>query len=505
LNGNDDDFDLGGDVGFYDGEESLVDQQSMENIGANVGQYAITNLDEMMLSEKNVFNELYRSNENNGDNNNININNADKIHHGDYTSFMQAVNSELLGASVLEENNIWEPLDPHTEDNSSKKPFKLSMLFIICIIVPFQLYLLLLILEHNFRQSTAPKSDPYAVFDNKIKKLNMSSLLSIRNLQKYFFEQGKLTHLFPAFTYEMTQYSKLNFNSTYHPEFNDVLVLEKRRRKEKNIKRSNNSDKFVDLEQEEDEDIPMQYQNGYINDPEDIINTRSNRNLDDLHLLDVIPAEQVVANKELHLQQPDNYEDFGGNGDAVGFDNDGDYDFESLDQIHAEERQLLNNSSDDILSQSDSLSSAFQSYEDLCKKHLEEYMRSTDRYMQDIKIVQRVNEWQNRITPFLEEQAQREKFNIQKYSETILEEISVLSEDDKPQLEFKRIAQSKPKYEICRLFLATLQLANMGNIHIQENPSNGDLSAFSVKLVSKEIQYEDFNDLISIVKENTIK
>jgi hypothetical protein len=418
---------------------------------------------------------------------------------------MQAANSELLGASALEENNIWEPLDPHTEDNSAKKPFKLSMLFIICIIVPFQLYLLLLILEHNFRQSTAPKSDPYAVFDNKIKKLNMSSLLSIRNLQKYFFEQGKLTHLFPAFTYEMTQYSKLNFNSTYHPEFNDVLVLEKRRRKEKNIKRSNNSDKFVDLEQEEDEDIPMQYQNGYINDPEDIINTRSNRNLDDLHLLDVIPAEQVVANKELHLQQPDNYEDFGGNGDAVGFDNDGDYDFESLDQIHAEERQLLNNSSDDILSQSDSLSSAFQSYEDLCKKHLEEYMRSTDRYMQDIKIVQRVNEWQNRITPFLEEQAQREKFNIQKYSETILEEISVLSEDDKPQLEFKRIAQSKPKYEICRLFLATLQLANMGNIHIQENPSNGDLSAFSVKLVSKEIQYEDFNDLISIVKENTIK
>jgi hypothetical protein len=55
----------------------------------------------------------------------------------------------------------------------------------------------------------------------------MGSIVSIRNLQRHLFPQRKLTHLFPTFTYETTQYSKVNFNSVYHPEFHHMLVFKK--------------------------------------------------------------------------------------------------------------------------------------------------------------------------------------------------------------------------------------------------------------------------------------
>lgn len=109
-----------------------------------------------------------------------------------------------------------------------------------------------------------------------------------------------------------------------------------------------------------------------------------------------------------------------------------------------------NNSKD---SMNNALNDVVKSYEDLCREHMEIIMQNS-KFALDAQMTKRVQEWQTAMAPILEEQDKREHYDIEVYGNRIL-----TSFDSNGEVQsFENIASGKPVYEICRLFLATLQL-----------------------------------------------
>jgi hypothetical protein len=190
---------------------------------------------------------------------------------------------------------------------------------------------------------------------------------------------------------------------------------------------------------------------------------------------------------------------FGGYG---GFD---DYDDNDNNRYRSNRTSMSDRSFDTIAAET--FGTVMQSYEDLCRKHLDTYVRSTEQYMQDARLVYRVQDWQQKLSPFLDQQSRRKQFDIQDYSESVLSHFPDNDDDDDEEedeiiqdeettdheeqeiLDFKQISNSRAPFEVCRLFIATLQLANSGNVEIQSESSNPE--SFTVKLLSKDFKHED--------------
>ena len=88
-------------------------------------------------------------------------------------------------------------------------------------------------------------------------------------------------------------------------------------------------------------------------------------------------------------------------------------------------------------------------------------------YVDENALSRRVAEWQAFLKPILAEQEAHPDFNIDKVGQEMLK---MLKEDET----FAEMAKNKAPYEVSRLFLATLQLANNGNLDL--SVKNGQLS-----------------------------
>ena len=111
-----------------------------------------------------------------------------------------------------------------------------------------------------------------------------------------------------------------------------------------------------------------------------------------------------------------------------------------------------------------SLAAIELSYEDLCKQHVEAYLQSAAQYLTSSVLSRRVLEWQERLMPILEEEERHQVFDIQHYGRTILhtiDETEKKAEEDQKQLKFEDAVKGQPKYEVCRMFLAALQLVSI--------------------------------------------
>lgn len=82
----------------------------------------------------------------------------------------------------------------------------------------------------------------------------------------------------------------------------------------------------------------------------------------------------------------------------------------------------------------------------------------------DTKLAKRVEDWTTRIHPLLEKEERRKEFDIREYGENILENFR--QHDDQDTLKMSKLLRSDEKYDVCRLFLATLQLSNQSCIEI---------------------------------------
>lgn len=114
----------------------------------------------------------------------------------------------------------------------------------------------------------------------------------------------------------------------------------------------------------------------------------------------------------------------------------------------------------------------YVSYEDLCRQHMEAFMHGVEKFTRETKLGKRVAEWETKIVPVLEEQDRREEFDIHKNSEELVVE---LNSKEKKEASVAELSKQRKPYEVSRMFVSLLQMANDGTISIQNKGNSGDV------------------------------
>jgi hypothetical protein len=158
-----------------------------------------------------------------------------------------------------------------------------------------------------------------------------------------------------------------------------------------------------------------------------------------------------------------------------------------------------------------------KSYAQLCRAHVAAYMRGSHQYAQETNLTRRVSAWEDKLLPVLDEQFYRPQFDIHECGAQLLDTLALeiaenvskaakepddsskkspsalaLGEGDEeegdeeegyeeqeegnerenanhtmaPQFVHLAKKQQSARYEVCRLFLSMLQLANDGNVEL---------------------------------------
>lgn len=114
----------------------------------------------------------------------------------------------------------------------------------------------------------------------------------------------------------------------------------------------------------------------------------------------------------------------------------------------------------------------YVSYEDLCRQHMEAFMNGVEKFTRETKLGKRVAEWETKIVPVLDEQDRREEFDIHKNSEELVEELNA---KEKKEASVAELSKQRKPYEVSRMFVSLLQMANDGTISIQSKGKMGDV------------------------------
>jgi condensin-2 complex subunit H2 len=104
-----------------------------------------------------------------------------------------------------------------------------------------------------------------------------------------------------------------------------------------------------------------------------------------------------------------------------------------------------------------------------------------------------VDRWQERLAPLLEEEEKRPVFDIHEYGETVIkslmEGISRTKNNDPSNktISFAEVTAHASRYEVCRLFLASLSLGGSGNVNIFQ-PNNDKSAPLQLELLCRDIE-----------------
>ncbi|XP_012940364.1 condensin-2 complex subunit H2 [Aplysia californica] len=131
------------------------------------------------------------------------------------------------------------------------------------------------------------------------------------------------------------------------------------------------------------------------------------------------------------------------------------------------------------------------SYEELVRRHVEQFLASASEYAQLTDLSKKVSEWEEKIKPRLEEEEKHEAFDIHKYGTQVIEQL-VRGETRA----FKELVQGKPQFEVCRCALATLQLANVYNVELSVVPDKNGciIDQLYVTLLSTKRHFEELEE-----------
>jgi condensin-2 complex subunit H2 len=131
-----------------------------------------------------------------------------------------------------------------------------------------------------------------------------------------------------------------------------------------------------------------------------------------------------------------------------------------------------------------------QSYETLVKRHVQLQLVVAQKYAQETDLSRRVRDWEETITPLLSKEEEHDPFDIHKCGEKILWQLEQLEmKDSDANVPLCRLTRDKMPYEVCRVLLASLQLANNENIQI----SNHSMDDATVRLLSKDMPHGRFD------------
>ena len=140
-------------------------------------------------------------------------------------------------------------------------------------------------------------------------------------------------------------------------------------------------------------------------------------------------------------------------------------------------------------SSSSSTRQSTESYEEMCRKHVEECLRASSSYHDDWELHRRVADWQTKVEPLLEFEEERAKFDISDYANRLLanfkedEQVAHTAKQARgsggsggsggsaTSRPFEMLAQTDSKFEICRMFMTALELAHTKNIDLDASGS----------------------------------
>jgi Condensin II complex subunit CAP-H2 or CNDH2, C-term len=121
-------------------------------------------------------------------------------------------------------------------------------------------------------------------------------------------------------------------------------------------------------------------------------------------------------------------------------------------------------------------------YSHLVARFLSQVEQAASRAMESNEMAARVESWQTKLETVLGDEENRREFDIQAYCKEILNKLLVVTEVGKDKSSDVDMDQGKNKlnpvnfhavmpdslfrYDVCRVFLASLQLANLGNVKI---------------------------------------
>ena len=162
-------------------------------------------------------------------------------------------------------------------------------------------------------------------------------------------------------------------------------------------------------------------------------------------------------------------------------------------------------------------------FENLCREHIASFMKGAEDYARETNLSRRVNAWTLRLEPILLEQEARPAFDIHEYSDKTLQLVSnkvhihepvdedrqVLSSDDDEDgtdhqvkapstasstVKFSEVVSGESSTEVCRIFLACLQLANLGNLSFVQTSENSTEST-AYEISSKKLPSNSLCDV----------
>ncbi|CDF32400.1 unnamed protein product [Chondrus crispus] len=187
---------------------------------------------------------------------------------------------------------------------------------------------------------------------------------------------------------------------------------------------------------------------------------------------DVSTTEQFLLQK--FFQEVDSGPDMesGGYNAIEGIDFDA---FGDADDLPAPEFQTQDFENGDALEfqandDDDGFGSVAPGLEETYREHLERIASLWKQRTVDTDMVKRVEQWTSRIQPLLEEEEHRPKFDISCYEREILSDLNgIVKQKHVFKTRVSMLIREPARFEVCRKFLAMLQLANSYDIEIQSS------------------------------------
>uniref|UniRef100_A0A8C5V2R5 Condensin-2 complex subunit H2 n=1 Tax=Microcebus murinus TaxID=30608 RepID=A0A8C5V2R5_MICMU len=96
------------------------------------------------------------------------------------------------------------------------------------------------------------------------------------------------------------------------------------------------------------------------------------------------------------------------------------------------------------------------SYEELVRRNVELFIATSQKFVQETELSQRVREWEDTVRPLLQEQEQHLPFDIHTYGDQVVSQFPQLNE----WCPFAKLVAGQPAFEVCRSMLASLQLVS---------------------------------------------
>ncbi|XP_061324531.1 condensin-2 complex subunit H2 [Pezoporus flaviventris] len=128
-------------------------------------------------------------------------------------------------------------------------------------------------------------------------------------------------------------------------------------------------------------------------------------------------------------------------------------------------------------------------YEELVRRNVELFMVESQRYVQETELSQRVQCWEERMVPLLQEQESRQALDVRGYGQALVQGCGALGH----WRSFARLVAGRPPAEVSRYLMAALQLANDYVVELAQEPGlEQALDTLRLRLLTHQQAHERF-------------